>query len=256
VRRATLVGVAVGLLAASLGAGASTSGAAPVAVLAAPTTTGLILNYRFDNDTGVVARDSSTKVINGTYVNTTAAAARSTGPPGQSRAIRLVGASHQYVAVPERTPIDLDRFTLAAFVNPTGVENDQTGGRWEVLEKAGAYWMNLRTDGHLRVGGFFGGCTNPAWTYLDSTVTIPYNTWTHVAGTYNGSVLRIFVNGVRAGSLAVSGTTCHNDRPLAVGAKNFPAEGLLEAFWDGQLDDVRLYRRALTDAEIRGLVAG
>jgi len=96
----------------------------------------------------------------------------------------------------------------------------------------------------------------PAWTYLDSTVTIPYNTWTHVAGTYNGSVLRIVVNGVRAGSLAVSGTTCHNDRPLAVGAKNFPAEGLLEAFWDGQLDDVRLYRRALTDAEIRGLVAG
>jgi len=38
-----------------------------------------------------------------------------------------------------------------------------------------------------------------------------------------------------------------------VGAKNYPA-GSPEAFWDGQLDDIRIYRRALSAAEIRGLL--
>jgi hypothetical protein len=243
------------LSAATVAAGAAL--ATPVSTVAAPsapTTTGLVLNYGFDNDTGVVARDSSTNAINGTYVNTTAAAARTAGVPGRGSAITLVGAQHQYVAVPERNALDVDRFTVAALIRYTGVENDKTLDRWEVLEKAGAYWINVRTDGHVRVGGFFGGCTNPAWTFLDSNVVVPTNTWTHVASTYNGSTLTVWINGARAGSRAVTGRTCSNNRPLAVGAKNYPGAGILEAFWDGQLDDIRIYRRALSATEIRGLL--
>ena len=257
-RRSAVTRIAVGLavavpvLASPLATGSPSVSATLAA--AAPTTTGLVLNYGFDNDSGVVARDSSTNAINATYVNTTAEAARSAGVPGRSWAIRLVGSQHQYLAVPERNALDVDRFTVAAQVNYTGVQNDQTLGRWEVVEKAGAYWINVRTDGHVRVGGFFGGCTNPSWKFLDSNVTIPTNTWTHVASTYNGSTLTVWINGARAGSMAVTGRTCSNNRPLAVGAKNYPAAGLLEAFWDGQLDDIRIYRRALSAAEIRGLL--
>jgi hypothetical protein len=219
-----------------------------------PTSTGLVLDYGFEHDSGVVAHDSSVNAINGTYVNTTAAAARSAGTAGAGWAIRLVGSQSQYVSVPERNALDVDRFTLAALVNYTGVENDKTNGRWEVLEKAGAYWINVRTDGKVRVGGFFGGCSPSAWKYLDSNVALPTNTWAHVASTYNGSRLTVWINGVRSGSMPVTGRTCSNNRPLAVGAKNYPAGGLLEAFWDGLLDDVRIYRRALSATEIRGLL--
>jgi hypothetical protein len=82
---------------------------------------------------------------------------------------------------------------------------------------------------------------------------VPTNTWTHVASTYNGSKLTIYINGVASGSMNVTGTTCANDEPLAVGAKNAPAKGLLEAFWDGQLDDVRVYNKALTATAIANL---
>ena len=159
------------------------TGPAAVAAPAAPTTTGLVLAYGFDDDTGTTARDSGPNAINGSYVNTTAAAARSAGVPGRGSAITLVGAQHQFVAVPERNALDVDRFTVAALVRYTGVENDKTLGRWEVLEKAGAYWVNVRTDGHVRVGGFFGGCTSAGWKFLDSSVVVPTNTWTHVAST-------------------------------------------------------------------------
>lgn len=219
----------------------------------APVTSGLVLHYSFDTDTGTVARDSSPNAIHGTYVNTTAATARTPGLPGLLWATNLVGNERQFVAVPERNALDVDRFTVAAMVNYTGVQNTWTVGRWEVIEKAGAYWINIRTNGRVRVGGFFGGCTSAAWRYLDSNVVVPTNTWVHVASTYNGSRLAVWVNGVWAGGRSVTGRTCRNNRPLAVGAKNYPVSAP-EAFWDGRLDDVRIYQRALKVTEIRGLL--
>lgn len=252
-RRFTFTSVVGVLIAAGLVAvGPGLTGPAT----AAPSTQGLVLYYAFNGDTGTTARDTSPSKINGTYVNTTASAARSSGPAGKSFAARFVGASQQYISVPERNALDVDRFTLAAYVNYTGVENPQTGGRWEVFEKANAYWINIRTDGHVRVGGFFGGCVNKNWQYLDSTTTVPTNTWTHVAATYNGTTLTVWINGQRAGSRSITGThTCNNNRRLAIGAKNDPDQGLLEAFLDGQLDEIRIYNRSLSASEIQGLTS-
>jgi hypothetical protein len=251
VRRLAVTSVSVLVAAGLVAVGPGTTAPA----VAAPTTVGLVLHYSFNSDTGTTARDSSVNAINGTYVNTTAAAARSSGPAGKSYAARLVGTSQQYVSVPERNALDVDRFTLAAYVNYTGIQNPQTGGRWEVFEKANAYWVNIRTDGHVRVGGFFGGCLNPNWQYLDSTVTVPTNTWVHLAATYNGYTLTVWVNGQRAGSRSITGThTCKNNRRLAVGAKNDPDNGVLEAFFDGRLDEIRIYNRVLSGTEIRGLM--
>jgi len=225
----------------------------PARAAVAPTS-GLVLSYTFDQDQGTAVRDGAAPALPGTLVGAEPAAAHVPGRAGRGTALDLVGARHQYVAVPERSGIDVDRFTLAALVRYSGVENDRTDGRWEVLEKAGAYWLNVRTDGRVRVGGFFGGCASARWRYLDSTAVVRVGTWTHLAATYDGAALTVWVDGVRAGRKAVSGRTCVNDEPLAVGAKRAPAKGLLEAFWDGQLDDVRVYRRALSATEIRQLV--
>jgi hypothetical protein len=217
--------------------------------------TALVLRYTFNNDANGVVRDASANALHGTLVNADPATAYVAGVSGQGLALSLVGAQHQYVDVPRSNVLDVNRFTLTALVRYTGVQNDATEGRWEILEKAGAYWINLRTNGRIRVGGFFGSCTaSGAWKFLDSTRTIAKNTWTHVAGRYNGTTLTIWIDGTRAGSMAVSGTTCSNDEPLAVGAKNAPAKGLLEAFWDGQLDEVRVYSRPLSATEIAALV--
>jgi hypothetical protein len=247
-RRYAVVAVVVGLLASVLAAETSS------AQLGAPTTNGLVMLYQFENDTGTSARDTSPSANNATYVNTTAAAATSTGPAGKGKAIKLVGAQRQYLAVPERNALDVNRYTLAAYVRYTGVQNPWTFGRWEVLEKADAYWMNIRTNRRVRVGGFFGSCTASGWKFLDSIATVPVNTWTHVASTYDGATLTIWVNGKKDSSRAVSGRTCNNNHPLAVGAKNYPAKGLLEAFWDGRLDEVRIYNRALSAGEVAGLM--
>jgi hypothetical protein len=151
--------------------------------------------------------------------------------------------------------LDVDHYTVSAWVRYTGIQNDKTLGRWEVLEKPAAYWVNIRTNGKVRVGGFYGGCSSAAWQFLDSTTALPKNTWKHVAATYDGARLRVFIDGRAAGSKAVAGRTCISGQPLAVGAKNDPGHGLLEAFFDGRLDDVRIYNRPLTASEVGQLAA-
>jgi hypothetical protein len=228
---------------------------APGASTSAAVSANLVLFYKFDTDSTAVIKDSSANMLNGTLVNANPATAFVTGAPGKKKALNLVASQREYVDVPQSNVLDVNRYTLAALIRYTGVQTPDTLDRWEVLEKAGAYWLNIRTDGRIRAGGFYGGCANSRfWKFFDSTRTVPTNTWTHVAATYNGSKLVIYINGVASGSFNVTGTTCSNDEPLAVGAKNAPAKGLLEAFWDGQLDDVRVYNKALTATQVAALV--
>jgi hypothetical protein len=224
--------------------------AGPGASLAlAPPTNGLVLYYPMETLAQGVVPDGSPSKLDG-HVAGSGTVRVVTGLAGYGKAIQLTGSQHQYVDVPRSPVLDVDTYTLAAWVRYTGVQNDQTLDRWEVMEKAGAYWMNVRTNGLVRVGGFYGGCANPNWQYFDSTRALPVNRWKHVATTYDGSWLRIYIDGKAAGSMRVSGRTCVSGEPLAVGAKNNPTKGLLEAFWDGRLDEVRIYDHALTATEI------
>jgi hypothetical protein len=240
--------VALGVVTAAVVAspGAATGATAPQPVL----------SYTFERLDGGVVPDVSGHGLDGRLVATVDADTLLPSLTGHGLALHLTGAQHEYVDVPQLPVLDVDRYTLSAWVRPSGVQNDATNDRWEVLEKAGAYWVNVRTDRHVRVGGFYGGCSGPGvWQYLDSTAVLPLKKWRHVAATYDGSVLKVYVGGVLSGSKRVTGRTCVSGEPLAVGAKNNPTKGLLEAFWDGRLDDVRIYAQALTATQVKALAA-
>jgi hypothetical protein len=69
------------------------------------------------------------------------------------------------------------------------------------------------------------------------------NTWYHVAYTYDGSNLRLYVNGVAVNSLAVSGSLKVNTRPVSIGA-----DGSAQKFFNGAIGQARIYNSALTTA--------
>jgi hypothetical protein len=71
--------------------------------------------------------------------------------------------------------------------------------------------------------------------------------WTHVVGVYTGSGIQIFLNGLLVATEDASGRLQQSARPIAIG--NHPD---WEAF-DGRIDEVRLYNRALSPDEIRSL---
>ena len=72
------------------------------------------------------------------------------------------------------------------------------------------------------------------------------NVWTHVAGTYDGTTVRLFINGVQTASVAVSGPIATSTGPLRIGGNSIWGE-----FFQGRLDEIRIYNRALSQAEIQ-----
>ena len=77
------------------------------------------------------------------------------------------------------------------------------------------------------------------------TASIPLNTWTHLAATYDGATLRLFVNGSQVGSRAISGAIRASTNPLRIGGNDW------EEYFSGRIDEVRIYNRALSQAEIQ-----
>ncbi len=73
------------------------------------------------------------------------------------------------------------------------------------------------------------------------------NTWTHVAGIFNGQDIFLYINGQLAMSKKVNGLLQDTDRPIAIG--NHPSWNAFK----GIIDEVRLYNRPLTASEIQQL---
>ena len=85
-----------------------------------------------------------------------------------------------------------------------------------------------------------------------SDTPIMEDTWYHVAATYDGSSIKIYVNGVEEGTPTIeSGPIDYigeqQDFKIGAGEKG---NGLLQNHFDGSIDDVRVYDRALSAEEV------
>jgi hypothetical protein len=78
------------------------------------------------------------------------------------------------------------------------------------------------------------------------TSAVPLNTWTHLAVTYDNATLRLFVNGVQVGSSAAAGPLLTSTGVLRIGGN-----GIWGEFFQGRIDDIRVYGRALSAVEIQ-----
>ena len=72
------------------------------------------------------------------------------------------------------------------------------------------------------------------------------NEWYHIALTYNGASLKLFVNGQLKNQKAVSGNLKINSRVFSIGSDNGA-----QKFFNGSIDDVRIYGSALSQTEIQ-----
>ncbi|TXF91487.1 T9SS type A sorting domain-containing protein [Neolewinella aurantiaca] len=89
-------------------------------------------------------------------------------------------------------------------------------------------------------------------TYLSSTSTFAENEWVHLAGVYDGTEQRIYVNGILEGtSTSQSGAIDYADSWLALGAYKDDNEQIV---LDGSFDEVRIWEVAKSVEEIRELM--
>src|SRR5436309_8935849 len=199
-------------------------------------TPGLVAAYAFNEGSGTTVAD-----ISGNDNNGTISAATWTTAGRFGNALVFNGTSAR-VTVPDAASLQLTTgMTLEAWVFPTAT---LTNWRAIVDKNVDGYYLMASTDQSDRPsagGTWVGGNQN---TYGPSVVEV--NTWTHLAATFDGETVRLYVNGAEVASQAQTTPLATTTGTLQIGGDSYPNE-----LFAGRIDEVRIYNRALSAAEIQ-----
>lgn len=140
--------------------------------------------------------------------------------------------------------------TLSAWIYPTAAQKGQ------IISKNGPYRLTFHSFRRVEFGLYAGGSGD---AYFANTI-LPLDQWTHVAATYDGAKMAVYINGVEDTTLALSRTPPRTGAKtgtiVKLGSEVVIGSGIsgLEQYFKGNIDDVRIYNYALSAEEIRNLV--
>lgn len=160
-----------------------------------------------------------------------------------------------YIAIPAAANLANQRFTWSAWVRPDGPgpNNDAYGSvivQQNVSSSVAAINLLWRaTDG--RFVFLFG---NQNSELILSNDGFAAGSFYFVTVTYDGSAFQLYVNGVLEGSFASTKTVGYSSRVWTIGSSDpaYISLGFART-WNGVIDEVQAYARALTDAEIQAI---
>jgi hypothetical protein len=202
--------------------------------------TGLIAYWNFDEGTGLIANDVTGHGYNGTLIGEIGWIPGLIG--NAALTFHGTGNALSNVTVKDAPALDFhseDSFTLSAWVQPGGLRHAEEGVITKSREQGNYYgiWINANNQWVFR--GPLGDVVGPTAT----------TNWTHVAAVQDGVARKryLYVNGVLVGSGETQGADGEGD--LWIGQAN----GIEQPF-PGNIDEVRLYNRALSATEITSLL--
>jgi hypothetical protein len=206
---------------------------------------GPVAEWKFDENTGTTAADSSGNGNTGTL---TSGAGWATGQSGS--AVNLDGVNDHVQVGAQSSLVMSNTASITAWLHPTGPGSDPTFGA-AIVAKEGEYVLARLPNG--RIHWAFAN-SNPGWQLTDTGFVAPLNQWTHIAVTYDQGTIRTYANGslvhTHNGAGAIGDVnTGQND--LRIGGRQMQ---FITHYFQGRIDEVRLYNRAITESEITELV--
>jgi glucose/arabinose dehydrogenase/PKD repeat protein len=202
-----------------------------------PPPAGLVAAYGFNEASGTSVTDATGNANTGTM---NAGVTRSaTGRYG--RALSFNGSSG-VVTIPDANSLDLTTgLTLSAYVRPTTLADWRTVVLKE-MPGGLVYGMYSSTNNNRPAGELSVGQNRPE---LKGTASLTVNTWQHLALTYDGTTMRLYIDGVLRGSRAQTGSIVTSSGALKIGGNAVWGE-----WFSGLIDEVRIYNRALNASEL------
>ncbi len=211
---------------------------------------GLVGHWSLDEGSGAIANDSS-EYANGGVLQ---------GTPqwvdGHIKGGLSFNGSTDYVEVPHSTAFETitNQVTICAWINVDNFIN------WAAIVGKGTTnspWnMQIWGDGSLRIAinfknppGHVGGRQD-----INSFAKMATGVWIHTAVTCDGSTIRFYMNGVEdtAGAVNTEVVFGSNTEAMSIGA-DFPGG---DEYFDGTIDDVWVFNRALSTQELANVMAG
>jgi hypothetical protein len=198
---------------------------------------GLIGWWKFDETEGTTAKDSSDGNHNGTLNGDVK------WTQGKiSGAVELDGKSG-FIQIADKSAFDIGgQITIASWVNIRSVPAEYTA----IVTKGDSSW---RLSTAQRERKFHCSVNNYNSIILDGSTEVAPNQWHHVAAVYDGQQMCIYVDGKLDATKPWKGGIAKNDFDVLIG-ENAEQKG---RFFDGLIDDVRIYNYALKDFDIMAL---
>ncbi|MEN6337925.1 MAG: LamG domain-containing protein, partial [Phycisphaerales bacterium] len=133
-----------------------------------------------------------------------------------------------------------DAITLACWIKVRAFDRN-----WSAIVTKGDDWVLARTRDDNRVAFLCLGLTGGGWPEVYSG-DVNDGDWRHIAGVYDGAELSLYQDGLRVDAKSLHGDINRNWSRVLIGENGQTSN----RFWNGLIDDVRLYNRALTAEEI------
>lgn len=190
-----------------------------------------------------------------------------TGKTGTANTAAMFDGSTSYITSPYTSDLNISKLSICAVVKPTGYYTGLCQGN-RILQRGadftdGSYFLELYDNAydssctitgdtsHFTFVNFVGN-KNPAYSsHVIYTPVITSNTWYCVIGTWNDTAYRLYVNGILKYTAYPTNPPLNTSTDsLSIGANRFADYSLYPYWFKGAMDDLRLYNRALSGAEI------
>jgi hypothetical protein len=207
-----------------------------------PQPAGLVGWWKFDEGSGTVAKDSSGNGNDGTIFG----AVWGVGKYGQ--ALDFDGVS-SYVSVPNDNLLSAPaNLTFEAWFKVNSLSDTYPASYQQIVGKQG-YLDEYRVIlvGNTVIGQIYDASNEYTVNSGNGGVYVQTGVWYQAVMTYDKANLRLFVNGVLVDALPLTVSINPNTNPLFIGINS----GAYYPF-NGTIDDVRIYSRALSESEIQG----
>src|SRR5579885_455335 len=157
---------------------------------------------------------------------------------------------------------NLKSLTISAWVQP---DYTQGSAIFTVISKENQFALTINNNIPPKQTAQFSVYDGIHWNTVNSTVTIPQDDWTHLAATYNGTHIALYVNGTFQSSLKLPGVltlasdghltpvTADNissDSDVVIGAQIEAIRNDVRYQFSGQIKDVNLYDALLDQSQI------
>ena len=234
------IGIAVWVLLAILLAGL------PAGVQAGGADDGLVAEWHFDEGSGSVLADSSGNGNDGVIHGATWVEGK------YGNALSFDGRD-DYVEVPYSSSLDISAaitITVWTYWDSLGTNSVGIVGKAETPSQTGwglgkGHWSGEKLGLYpMGVGDGF---------RVSPTSGIPTGQWVFYAGTFDGATVKIYMDGTLNNDARVSGSVSTNSQPVVVGRWYGNYDGY---YFNGIIDEMRIYNRALTADEIKELYEG
>jgi len=197
---------------------------------------GLVAYWKFDEGEGDIVFDEVTNTMDGTIHG-------ATWTTGKVNSALVFDGDDDYVEIPYdaglavSAGVSLSVWVKPLNVNPGEIVSKRSYGGYRLAYHNKRFMLSVATE------------TNPPTDCVSGIHES--GDWHHVVGTYDGSTMTIYVDGKLEGFKGWSGDIVIRSDPLYIGRRVIGGKDGF--YFNGAIDEIRIYNRALTEDEIKEL---